>query len=167
MAHEDHTDRSQAELVDRVWELADKIRVCMFITFDGSAPRARPLSASVSREEEAIYFLTSVRSAKDGEIERHDRVTLAFVDKGANKYVTITGAGTVSNDRQKIRNIWTPFAKAWWDSADDPDIRLITVLPHEAELWDGPNALVAGAVLLGSAVTGGKPSLGENAKVDL
>ena len=33
--------------------------------------------------------------------------------------------------------------------ADDPDVRLmITVDPEDAELWKGPNRLVAGAKLL-------------------
>lgn len=160
---QDH-DKDTAELVDRVWELAHHIGTCMFITNDG-APRARPLSAFVDRAEDAIYFLTSANSAKDAQIDGDGRVTLAFVDKGSNKYVTISGTAGVSNNRQKIKDVWTPFAKAWWDSADDPDIRLITVVPHEAELWDGPGALVAGAIMLGAAVTGAKPAVGENAKV--
>lgn len=164
LSHEEH---EAAELVDRAWDLAGKIGTCMFITPSHDFPRARPLSAVVRRDEEAIYFLTSAGSAKDGEVEEDGKATLAFADTGGNKYVTISGAARVSNNREKIRDVWSPFAKAWWETADDPDIRLITVVPQEAEVWDGPNRLVAGAILLGAAITGARPAVGDNAKVRL
>ena len=31
------------EAIDRIWDLAKSIDICMFITWDGSAQRARPL----------------------------------------------------------------------------------------------------------------------------
>ena len=49
----------------------------------------------------------------------------------------------------------------------DPDIRLITVRPDQAELWDSPNLLVSTALMLSAAVTGAKPKIGDNAKVSL
>ena len=53
--------------------------------------------------------------------------------------------------------------KAWWDSADDPSIRLVTVRPTEAELWDGPNKVAAAVLMLTAAVTGSKPKMGDHA----
>ena len=52
------------------------------------------------------------------------------------------------------------------ESADDPAIRLLTLDPDDAELWKGPNRLVAGAKMLAAAVTGAKIELGENRKVN-
>jgi hypothetical protein len=52
-----------------------------------------------------------------------------------------------------------------WGSADDPDIRLITVTPAEGELWDG--RIGATAKMVFAAITGAKPEFGDNAKVDL
>ena len=70
-------------------------------------------------------------------------------------------AGNPSGDR---RLLWTAANKAWWNGPDDPHIRLITVDPADAELWKGPNRLVAGAKLL-AAVTGAKVGFGETLKV--
>ncbi|MCW5714781.1 MAG: pyridoxamine 5'-phosphate oxidase family protein [Bauldia sp.] len=43
----------------------------------------------------------------------------------------------MANDRAKIKELWTPFARAWWESADDPDIRVLTVTPSKSEIWEG------------------------------
>ena len=42
---------------------------------------------------------------------------------------------------------------------------MIAVDPDDAELWKGPNRVVAGAKLLFAAVTGAKVEFGENRKV--
>ena len=70
-----------------------------------------------------------------------------------NKYLAVSGQATVKNDRAKIKELWNPFAKAWWKSPDDPVIRVVTLTPEEAELWDSPNKLVATAVMLTAAAT--------------
>jgi general stress protein 26 len=84
----------------------------------------------------------------------------------AHDYVAITGTASVTNDRAKIKELWSKADEAWWDSADDPSIRVLTVVPDDAELWKGPNRLLAGAKMLAAAVTGAKVDFGENRKVD-
>ena len=63
--------------------------------------------------------------------------------------------------------LWTPFAKAWRDGADDPEIRLLTFTPENAEIWEGPNQLIATAIMLTAAVTGAKPAVGDHGAVRL
>ena len=167
MSYKDKTDLTSDEARDRVWELARKINICMFVTWDGERQRARPLAANVDRDEHAIYFLTDVTGLKDDQIERFPIVTLAFSDTGDNKYVSITGEAKVTNDRAKISELWTPDNKAFWDSKDDPDIRLITVTPDDAEVWDSPGMVVATVKMLTAAVTGAKVELGNNRKVTM
>jgi general stress protein 26 len=162
-----HTDMTPAEVEDRVWELAKKIDICMFTTWDGEHQRARPLSARVFRDEHAIYFLVDVEGHKIEQIEHFPTVTLTFTDSGGHKYVAMSGEASVSNNRAKITELWSAFDKAWWDDANDPAIRLITFVPDDAELWDSPNQLVAATKMLVSAVTGAKPDFGDNAKVHL
>ena len=158
---------SQREATDRIWELAKDIDICMFVTWDGQYNRARPLSARVRREEDAIYFLVNDDSAKNDQLARFPKVTLAWSDSSRYKYVTVSGHAAVSNDRAKIRQLWEKTDEAWWDEAGDPSIRLITVSPDEGELWDSPGKIVATAKMLVAALTGAKPDMGENAKVDL
>jgi general stress protein 26 len=179
MANEEH-DLTPGELADKAWHLAEKIRIALFTTWDGEQQRIRPLSATVDRAEHAIYFLigaeggTTLAEATGApaltlaqQIEKFPTVSLAFADNGSMDYVTVTGEAAVSNDRAKIEELFSPFAKAWWDGPDDPDIRLLTVVPHAAEVWEGPNKLVAYAVMLAAAATGTKPAIGDHGAVQL
>jgi len=152
---------------DKAWQLARSMRTCILVTWDGRRTRARPMSGTVDQASHAVYFLTDVSAEKIAQITAHPRVTLIFSNEGGDEYATLEGDATVSNDRAKIRELWTPFAKAWWQSADDPAIRLLQVDPSEAEIWEGPNKLVATAIMLTSAITGTHPNLSDHAHVDL
>lgn len=161
------TRKEHDEHVDRIWELAKRIGIAMLVTWDGERQRARPLAATVEKDERAIYFLIDVSGDKDDQVEKFPTVTLAFSDHQHSKYVSITGKATVSNDRKRIKELWSPFAKAWWDSPEDPAIRVIKVVPEDAELWDSPGRIVTTISMLAAAVTGRSPKIGENAKVIL
>ena len=151
----------------RAWELMEKIGTAMLITWDGHRQRARPMAATVKEEAHAIYFLSDARREKIEQIEEFPTVLLAFSDPGGQKYVTVSGKARVSNDRAKIKELWSPFAKAWWDSADDPNIRVLTISPDEAELWDAPGTLISTVKMLTAAATNTRPDMGDNKKVAL
>jgi general stress protein 26 len=156
---------AESDNVDRVWELAKKISICMLATRDGEDIRARPMGAYVRREEHAVYFLTDARRHKDEEIKANPNVCLAFADASDQKYVAMTGRAEVSNDRARIRELWSTPAKAWWDSPDDPNIRVLKVTPKDAEYWDSPGTVVSYVKMAAAAATGTRPDLGENRKV--
>jgi general stress protein 26 len=158
------TEHTQGD-VQHAWELMKKITFAMLATRDGDRIRSRPMAATVDPARNAIYFLTDARRHKDEEIERDHHVNLAFADPSAQKYVSLSGVATVSNDRAKIKELFTVAAKAWWDSADDPNIRVLKVAPDEAEYWDSPGTLVSYVKMAVAAVSGTRPDLGENRKV--
>lgn len=165
MTEENNNVLPPGEAIDRIWELAEKIDICMFTTWDGKQQRSRPMSARVHREENAIYFLTDLEGHKLTEIEQYPHVSLAWADNGGHKYAVIAGEAEVLNDRAKIAELWESFDKAWWDDANDPQIRLLRVTPDDGEVWDSPNMLVATAKMLVAAATGAKPEMGDTAKV--
>src|ERR1700710_696079 len=107
--------------IDRAWDLMKKIGFAMLVTRDGDKLRARPMSALVERNENAIYFLTDARRHKDEEIARDPAINLSFADAGSQKYVSVSGTATVSNDRAKIKELFSTPAKAWWETADGPN----------------------------------------------
>lgn len=154
--------KSPEDVADRAWELMDKIDFCMFVTWDGEQQRSRPMSARPNRDEHAIYFLVDANGEKNAQIAQFPTVSLNFADTGGMKFASISGEASVSNDRAKIEELWTEFDKAWWDGKDDPDIRLLTVRPEDAEVWDSPGKLVAVAKMVTAAVTGAKPEFGDH-----
>ncbi|TCL91216.1 general stress protein 26 [Rhizobium sp. PP-WC-2G-219] len=159
MAHTDDTTK--------VWDLIDKIGFCMLATETGNDIRARPMAAYVERMENSVYFLTDADSHKDEEVEAHPNVCLAFADTKGQKYVSLSGTATVENDREKIKELWGTPAKAWWDSPDDPKIRILRVTPSFAEYWDSPGTVISYIKMAAAAVSNTRPDMGENAKVNL
>ncbi len=152
---------------DRVWELMEKMPICMLTTWDGNDLHSRPMDARPGRKENQIYFLTDVRQHKDDDIVRFPKLNIGFSDSGDQKFVSLSGRAEVSNDRAKIKELWEPTAKAWWDSADNPNIRVLKVTPVEAQYWDGPGRVVSMVKMMVAAATGTKPDLGENRKVTM
>ena len=149
----------------RVWELMKKIGFAMLVTRDGNKLRARPMSAYPEPDGNAIYFLTDARRHKDEEIARDPNINLSFADAGSQKYVSVSGTAVVSNDRAKIKELFSTPAKAWWDSADDPNIRVLKISPQDAEFWDSPGTVISYVKMAAAAVTGTRPDIGENRKV--
>ncbi|MDP9839865.1 general stress protein 26 [Neorhizobium huautlense] len=153
--------------ISKVWELVDKIGFCMLTTQSGGTLRARPMSAYANRDENAVYFLTDVASHKDEEIARHPEICLAFADSKGQKYVSISGTAEIRNDREKIRELWATPAKAWWDNAEDPSIRILKITPSSAEYWDSPGTVISYIKMAAAAVSSARPDIGDNAKVNL
>ena len=151
----------------RVWELMEKIGFCMFTSMDGEELRSRPMAAYVERDENRILFLTDAESHKDEEVAARPNVNLAFADAGSHSYVSVTGRAAVSNDREKIRDIFNVPAKAWWDSPEDPSIRLLVVTPHDAQYWDNPGKIRSYIKMAAAAVSSARPDMGDNAKVTM
>ena len=158
---------AETDDVTRVWELMEKIGFAMLSTHDGEDIRARPMAPSFEREEKRILFLTDKDSYKEEQIETNPNVGLTFADSSSQTYVSVTGRAVLSNDREKIREIWSFAAKAWWDSPEDPAIRLLTVTLKDAEYWDSPGTVRSYIKMAAAAVSSARPEMGDNAKVEM
>lgn len=154
------------DVTDRIWTMADKLDPCMFVTRDGDGQRVRPVYARVCRDEGAIYILSDIQGCKLDQIQANPNVSLAFSDERANDYVVINGTAEVRHDPEKARDVWRFSDETFFKSPDNPDLRVITVTPVAAELWDGSNLLITGAKMLADRLVGTKSELVENAKVD-
>jgi general stress protein 26 len=152
---------------DRAWELMKKIGFAMLVTHDGEKLRARPMSAHFAPEKNEIYLLTDARRHKDEEIARDPNVNLSFADASSQKYVSLAGTAIVSNDRAKIKELFSTPAKAWWDSAEDPNIRVLKITPDDAEFWDSPGTVISYVKMAAAAATGTRPDIGTNRKVSM
>jgi general stress protein 26 len=152
--------------IARVWDIIEKVGVCMLTTRFRGGLRARPLEARPDRKAGLIFFVTDVRGLKDDEIEQSPDVGLVFIDKADNAYLSLTARARVRDDHAKAHEIWKKTDDMWWQGPDDPNVRVLRVEPSRGELWDGPaSRLVAAYEFAKARVTGEKPNLGENRKV--
>lgn len=157
---------SRGEAIGTMWDIVESIGICMLATWDGERQRARPVAARSRRDENAIHVLTDEAGAKDDQIRRFPTVSLAFADTRTHTYLALTGRATVSNDRAAIRALFDVSDKAWWETPDDPAIRLIVFRPEDAELWGGLGRLRTAVSLVRAAVFGADPDFGDNIKID-
>lgn len=155
--------------VDRVYDLAEQISVCMLTSKVGKALRSRPMHAKIDRDAGMFTFLTDARHHKDDEIAADPEVCLAFAKPGSQNYVSISGEAEVRNDRTAIKERFSEMAKVWFpEGPDDPNVRLLVVRPEAAEFWDGKSNPIAVAFQLVKAeFTKERPDLGENRKVGM
>lgn len=122
--------------VSKLQELLDEADIAMLVTetADGEL-RSRPMSIADTGSEGALWFVTGEDSGKLDEIERRPDVNLAISDD--HVYVSVSGQAEVSNDRQRIRQMWSPAWEVWFsEGPEDPNIRLVKVTPSTAEYWD-------------------------------
>ncbi|MDB5734290.1 MAG: pyridoxamine 5-phosphate oxidase-related FMN-binding [Alphaproteobacteria bacterium] len=159
------TEEKKTADPDHIWDLIAGIPMALLITKDGGRIDTRPMAATAKKDEGCIYILANKREDSDREIQADSEAVLSF-QKGAT-YVVVYGEAGASNDRAKIKELWTVFDKAWWDGPEDPRIRLLTVTPRSCEYWESPGKLVAYTDMLISAATGKKPSTGEHGSVAL
>jgi general stress protein 26 len=158
--------RPSAAHVSRIWDVIEKVGVCMMTTRSADGLRARPLEARPDRDAGLIWFVTDVCGHKDDEIAAHPEVCLVFIDHREKAYLSVTGHAEVHDDHAKAAEIWKKTDDAWWDGPDDPNVRVLRFEPTRAELWDGPaSAAVAAFEFAKARATGQKPNLGENRKV--
>ena len=151
--------------IARVWKLISDIPVAMVVTGEGQHIRARPMAVRPARDEGAIEFLTDVDAPKANEIRRDEAICLALADNRNQKYVSITGHAEIIDDRNRVKEIWSIYDKAFWPDKNDPRIRILRVTPESAEFWEGAGTVVTAVKLVAAIASGERMNLGENEKV--
>jgi general stress protein 26 len=159
---------SGAEGLKKIGELIDGIHIGMLTTSAGDGTfDSRPMGVRTKDFDGTLWFLTKHESGKVREIEHDARVGLIFAEPADTKYVAIKGHASVSEDKAKIHELWSPMMNAWFPGGEeDPSIAVIEVKVSEAQYWEASSSkLVLGVKYLAAAVTGGKVDVGETGKI--
>jgi general stress protein 26 len=152
--------------LDRVWQVIERVGVCMLTTLSDGGFRARPVEPRPDRATGVIWVVTDRRSGKEHEIEAEHDVGMTFIDAKEKAYLSITARAEVLPDHAKAAEVWRFTDNLWWKGPDDPNVCVLRITPLTAELWDGPaSSAVAAFEFVKARLTGGKPNLGENRKV--
>lgn len=147
---------TRGESIEKIAELLKDIRVAMLVTQDEAGlVRSRPMWTQDAPFDGTVWFLTPADSSAAADITNEPRVNLAYANASAESYLSASGQALILNDRDKIREFWSPMLKAWWDGPDDPSIRVIRVDVEQVEYWDTPGGkLVSLFQLAKGMVTG-------------
>lgn len=162
------TELTGAEGMKKLGELIADIRFAMLTTAakDGTID-SRPMATQKTEFQGSVWFLTAHGSRKVGEIAQNANVSLIYADPGNASYITVKGRGNVSQDKQKIHELWNPMYQAWFPGGEnDPQIRVLRVDVTEAEYWEANDSKIVRSIkYLAAAATKGSVDVGEHGKV--
>lgn len=143
--------------IEKLKALAEDARTCMFTTFTSGKPLpSRPMALQEVDAQGSLWFMSAASSDKNKELAADPSIQLFFGNNSASEYLSIYGTATISQDRAKIKELWNPFIKVWFqEGPDDPDLTLIEVKPEACNYWDTKhNKMVAWAKMAASMIIG-------------
>ena len=164
---QEHPDRQAAEA--KLWEMIKGIKVAMMKSWDGQEMHSRPMHGYQEEFAGKLYFFTKHNSGKTDEINRYDKINLAYADNDSKTYVSVAGEGRVTTDRALIDKFWNVHAGAWFPQGkEDPDLALIEVDALGAQYWDGTSSSMVYLYQVARAnLTGREPNMGDVEKLRL
>ena len=163
-----HLEKQQA--LKKLAELVEEVKVCMFATI---APDytlySRPMQTIQVDEQGNLWFFTNEFSGKVDDVSKDDTVYLMYSHPGQNTYLHVKGKCSVINDKEKIKELWSPVVKAWFPKGlEDPALALLKVDTSEASYWDGSSSKFIVFYNIVKAIAKGEdPNEGEFGKLDV
>ena len=148
----------QKEAIEKLKELSEKARTCMFVTeLDQLPSNSRPMSLQECDDEGNLWFISSKESNKNMEIERDPRVQLYFMNNSDSEYLSVYGNAFIYDDKSTIEEKWSVFANAWFDGKDDPNVSILRIAPEDVYYWDTKAGKLVSLLSFATAiVTGNK-----------
>ena len=160
---------TRQESIEKLNGLIKDVKIAMLTTMDGGVLRSRPMQTQEAEFNGDLWFFTGTDTHKTEEIEKDNRVNVAYASPSDNTYVSVSGRCEISKDRAKIEELWNPILKAWFpEGLDDPNLCLLKVSVEQAEYWDATSStIIQIAGFVKAFVTGQQADGGENKKITL
>lgn len=156
------------EKIEKVRALIKGIDICMLTTVeaDGSL-HSRPMSTQQVEFDGDVWFFTDKETEKARNIAAQPQVNIAY--KHDDTFVSVSGNATISQDRAKMKELWSDILKAWFPKGlEDPSLALIHVSVQSAEYWDNPDGKIMTMLsFVKSVVTGQSMESGENEQISM
>lgn len=99
--------------------------------------RSRPMITEDVTEDGELWFFTSDDSGKAQDIAAEHGVNVCYADPKSDRYVSVSGNGTLVHDAEKLHDKWDPALTRFFPQGlDDPHLALLCVRIEYAEFWD-------------------------------
>ncbi|HET7897127.1 MAG TPA: pyridoxamine 5'-phosphate oxidase family protein, partial [Flavisolibacter sp.] len=152
-----HQDLHGEEARKKIKELTEKATTCFFCTNvpTGGPFATRPMSLQQLDAEGNLWFLSAKDSYKNQQIAVDPSVQLLFQGSDYSDFLQLQGKATITDDKNKIQELWSPILKTWFTAGiDDPRISAIKVEPEQGYYWDTKHnqAIALAKRLVGAAI---------------
>ena len=132
--------------------------------------RSRAMANQKKAAGADLWFVCREGTAKLTDLKYDQHINLTYYRNSNREWISVSGTAEVSRDRDKIRELYAPDWRAWFDdegdarhgTPDDPRMVLIGVTIHSAEFLEvnKPRPVILYELVKG-LVTGNEPELGE------
>ena len=114
------------------------IRTAMLTTYSNTnGYKSRPMGTTNIDNNGNIWFFTNEYSPERKEVFTDNAVSVTYSTPGNDTYLSVRGEAELISDRQKMKERWNPFARAFFPGGlNDPKLKLIRIKPTNAEYWD-------------------------------
>lgn len=167
---------STEKKLDDLYKLVDGIETAMFTTRrrDGHLV-SRAMQTQKRTAGTDLWFVTSWFEDKLDEIALDPHVNISYYKDRTREWVSVSGTGIITRDRDLVRGLYKPDWKAWFPDEggdknggpDDPRITLILVEAHSVTYSkkDRPTPMVL-FELAKAMVTGSAPKVADIRSLD-
>ncbi len=151
----DHKNLTEELAVNKIKELAENIKTCMFCTYNSDRLQSRPMSVQKIDDLGNLWFLSDRNSSQNAEITLNPTVEI-FFSEPHDKFLTLHGSATILYKREIIEELYDPIVKVWMPGGiDDPNLSVIKVVPDDGYYWNNKHGkMVAIAKMTAALVTG-------------
>jgi general stress protein 26 len=146
------------EAIDKFKEIVSHESVCLFTTRLTEVPlTTRPMAVQQVCDQGNFWFLSQDDSEKNLEIEKDSRVQLFISNRSNYEFLSVYGQATITRDREKIDELWSDIAKAWFPGGkDDPHLTVIKVTPEQGFYWDTKDGKLVSMIKIAASAVSGK-----------
>ncbi|QRV79666.1 pyridoxamine 5'-phosphate oxidase family protein [Ceratobasidium sp. AG-Ba] len=171
-----NNDLTPQEKLDGLMAIVSKANIAILTTMGTNGQLHSRTMAPASTEKLHFAFLADNSSYKTTEIEKNSSVNVSFYDPSSRHWASIAGTAKLSQDRQKIKDLWNPLTRAWFGDlgdgvhkgdSDDPRVIAIEVVPTYIRYWYTTRSKVGTMVDVAvSAATGSVAAPGETREIN-
>jgi general stress protein 26 len=153
--------------IAKVRKLLPSFRAAIFVTgvASGKELHSRPLALQGDPAifGGSLWFFADDRSPKIHELAVDTTVTLFFQNDSDNRYLQLDGRASLSKDKVKMRELYTPILKTWFpEGLDDAHLTLIRFDATRGTYWESPGGVLQFAAAFATSIVTGKPGKSSN-----
>ncbi len=145
---------NQRELQEKFWDSIDNSPFMMLGLKNSGF--ARPMTAQVD-DEKRIYFFASRTEELVKNLGQSDEAHASYTSKGHDFFASISGRLTITDNKEKVDELWSPMVAVWYGDGgqQDPDLVLLRFDAAKADVWNAEGESMVKAAWL--KLTGGDP----------
>lgn len=118
-----------------LFDVLDDHRVGM-LGVVGSDQHMQPMTHHCEQKEASLWFIGSKHTDLVRTVGVGARAHYCLMVPDRDFYTCLSGSLQQSEDSEKLDQLWSPVAAAWFDEGrSDHDISLLRFLPQEAAIW--------------------------------